>query len=258
MELPWYGFGYSIDAELRLQATSGGFTKEIMAWALRSGLVNKIIIAKMVGPTPRVVVTEDPVEVLAPSTNSIYHPISTLQGLRRLRVGETFAITSLPCHAPIAARHPGARLVVELLCDRTPFQAWTDRVLSICGVKAAEVEEFSYRRGLWPGNGYVRLFDGREMAFDFHKEWNFGRDDLQPKKCLSCTHFCTGPHITVADPWFLLERNDPCEPGKTLVRIRDREILEWVAGANVVLEPLDRRRWDQSTWWHRGRKEQRR
>lgn len=232
-----YFLAYSKSPEVRHYATSGGFTKEVLAHALRSQLVTKAIFVRMNGLKPEVVVTDDPEELFTPATNSVYDPISALAGLRQLGDDDTCAMTLLPCQVDAAPRDR-CRLAIELICGRTPLSEWTMEILSAQGVEPQEVKTLYYRTGTWPGHGHIELKDGRQGEFSFIHAWPTGGNDTQPSRCLSCQRFSLGPDITVGDPWRLFRPFDPDEPGKTLVHVKNRDLLPWLEKANIVMEPI--------------------
>jgi len=76
-----YFLAWSKDLKTRTMATSGGFTKEVLKYALVSGYVDYLVFPIMEGTKPRVVVTQDYEDLMTPRSNSVYLPISSLQGL---------------------------------------------------------------------------------------------------------------------------------------------------------------------------------
>ncbi|MBA2115012.1 coenzyme F420 hydrogenase/dehydrogenase beta subunit N-terminal domain-containing protein [Bremerella alba] len=248
-----YYLAYSKTPEVRHYSTSGGFTKEVLAYALRTKLVSKAVFVRMNGIKSEVVVTDDPQELFTPATNSIYDPISPLAGLKQLGPEETCATTLLPCHVEVAPRDK-CKLIIELLCGRTPLPEWTTEVLDAQGVKPEEVRTFYYRTGTWPGYGVIELHDGRSGEFSFVHAWPTGENDTQPAKCLTCRRISLGPDIVVSDPWGLFKHFDRNEPGKTLVHVKNRDLLPWLHQANIVLEPISEHLYQYSIRPHVNRK----
>ena len=141
-----------------------------------------------------------------------------------------------------------------MICGRTPLPEWTKEKLAAQGADPREVQTFYYRTGIWPGRGHIELEDGRQGDFSFTHAWPTGDQDTQPAKCLSCKRFSLGPDITVADPWRLFQPFDPQEPGKTLVHVKNKDLLPWLSQANIVMEPISEHLYNYSVEFHVRRK----
>jgi len=261
-----YFLAYSADPAVRCMASSGGFVRELLAYALRSGFVDQVVYMRLDGTVGRPAITDDPADLFTPAVNSVYQNVSTSHAIASLPPGARYAITALPCQIPTASGgsvaaaaaepagdEPAARLVVELFCGRAPTRQWTRELLGRLWLDESEVASFTYREGGWPGRGRIVTTSGEIVRFDYRRFWRFaGR--YSPAKCKRCTRFRVGPHITAGDPWGL---DDQVGEGKTLVAINDARLLPLVEGANLVLEALTWREWQRAAGVHKTNKQAR-
>lgn len=236
-----YFLAYSNNPEVRRYATSGGFTKELLAYALRSGYVDYLTFPRMRGTATEIVVTQDPAELFTKRTNSVYDLCNPLEGLSRIPAGKTTGITLLPCMTG-ARRLPQVGLVVELLCDYSQAGDFARRVCLHHDIDPESVTSFTHRTGTWPGKTEI-VTAGNTHVVPF--KWaSSPTKDGAPKKCHHCGRIPEQGDIAVADPWGLDRKWS--NPGRTLVRIQNPDVLDLIHGANVVLEEITVHEWDKS------------
>lgn len=235
---------YSSDDAVRRYSSSGGFSKELMRFAVVSGYVDKLVFPKMSGPRPEVCVTADPSALMSPATNSIYHPVPVLKGLKQLNEGETCAISLLPCNVRFADRDI-AKLVIELVCNHVPKANWTTRILKRLGVAIDHVTSLTYRTGDWPGMFQVACDGGSVTSRRFSGLWDNSVSDTFPTGCRSCDETYQRGDVVVADPWGI-ETPYSGEPGKTMVNVRSDAAMQLVADCDrITTEPISESLWDR-------------
>ena len=236
---------YSSDDDVRRYSTSGGFSKEIMRFAVESGYVDKLIFPKMDGLRPKVCVTGDTSELMTPATNSIYQPVPVLRGLKQLVDDETCVISLLPCHIRFADRSR-AKLIIELVCNHVPKPKWTARIFERIGVAADQVASLFYRVGEWPGMFRVETTDGKSTELRFDGLWDNVVGDTFPKGCQSCCEMFTRGDIVVADPWRIETPYDG-GLGKTMVNVRSDDAMQLVSDCDrITIEPITEKLWNKT------------
>ncbi len=251
-----YFLGYSKNRKVRRYSTSGGFTKEILAHALRSGYVDYLVFPRKRGVDTEIVVTRSADELFTPATNSVYDQCNPLSGVSEVPAESNIGISLLPCHVGAREKMPQLRFVVEILCDYTQPADYAQRICSKFGVKTSDVEELYYRTGTWPGKTTIVLRDGTVLNRPWGKYWLSDPVlDSAPRKCPPCSRICAGGDVVVADPWRLEKKWKG--PGKTMFRVMNPDILPMIHEANVEIESIQAADWERSLAPYIRRKAQR-
>ncbi len=235
---------WSTDAELRRNASSGGFVRGLLLYMLEAGVVDQVLIART-GPAgggfaPGFVATDDPVELRDRRTASVYYPVDPWSVPLDPRLA--YAATLLPCQVEtlraLQARGELMEIVyvVELLCHHTPTRDYTDAVLAELVVPSPR--RVAYRGDGWPGNMTV---DGHSVTH-MHAWGRHAAPMLA--RCRPCRRTCGAADWTVADPWGLLANMGD---GKTLVNIHTssggRVMRAAVAHDYLAVQPVDPAAW---------------
>lgn len=158
--------GYSLDADLRAQASSGGVMTEVMRYLLAEKEVDAVILARQGMPEPHLAraVVIDQVEDLLGCAQSIYYPVSMLDILRELDPRKAYAISLLPDAAATlrklqAARIPEALAVKYVLGPYTGTQLYPGALryfYRALGIREAhQLQYIKWRAGEWPG--YLKM-----------------------------------------------------------------------------------------------------
>ncbi|EAQ77163.1 Coenzyme F420 hydrogenase/dehydrogenase, beta subunit C-terminal domain [Blastopirellula marina] len=241
-----YFLAYSKNQDIRQLSTSGGFVKEVLAHALRSGLVDKIIYPHMPsGLEPIVEITSDTEKLFSPCANSIYQDIPLTRFVRdRIQQNERYAITTLPCQSKAFLLGSQFPLVIELQCGRVPSPAWTYGILTRQNLTPQDVKRFIYRTGEWPGQGRIETLDGRILPFNFRRAWD-EEVHHKPPRCCGCTLYNKSPQLVVGDPWRLLPMFSG-ESGMTLLRVNDPSLIPWLTEANIKMTAISHQKYQQS------------
>lgn len=236
---------WSTDAELRRNASSGGFVRGLLLYMLEAGVVDQVLIART-GPAgggfaPGFVATDDPVELRDRRTASVYYPVDPWSVPLDPRLA--YAATLLPCQVETlrALQARGELLeivwyVIELLCHHTPTPEFT---AAICGELGVEnPQSVVYRGNGWPGEVEV---DGRRAAQP--RMWGRHAAPMLAR-CRPCRRTCGAADWTVADPWGL---GGDMGDGKTLVKVHTssggRVMRAAVAHDYLAVQPVDPAAW---------------
>lgn len=175
--------GYSKDAEIRAQASSGGVLTQVLVHLLSSGLVDAVVLAKQGVPRAhlaRAVVLEDVDEIRA-CAQSIYSPVAMLELLLSLDPAKRYAITLLPDAAAVLRKLqadglPQACAIKYVLGPYTGTQIYPMALKYF--FKALRIKDFSelaylkWRAGEWPGylemkSKQGRLVRSRKIYYNF-------------------------------------------------------------------------------------------
>lgn len=252
MSFPKYYLAWSKNPEVRTYSSSGGFTKEIMSWALRSGYVDYLVYPIMDGLKPKIITTQDPSLIFTPYSNSVYQPTSSLKGLREVPDNKTCAITLLPCHAELP-RSPKIKLLVELLCNYSPTSTYRDDCIRRAGTEPENVKDIIFRTGVWPGITQITENDGTIRNSQFIWFNDVSECGFAPEACKRCGRVEKTGDFIVGDPWYIeKDFHNKEKPGKTLVQVKNEEYLDLFLGANIDFEEIDVTKWDISLKDHIG------
>lgn len=166
--------GYSKDAEIRAQASSGGVLTQVLIHLLSSGLVDAVVLAKQGLPQAhlaRAVVLYHADEIKG-SAQSIYSPVAMLESLLSLDPAKRYAITLLPDAAAVLRKLqadglPQACAIKYVLGPYTGTQIYPMALKYF--FKALRIKDFSelaylkWRAGEWPGYLEMQSKDGRQI-----------------------------------------------------------------------------------------------
>lgn len=251
--------GWSSDAALRFQASSGGGLSAVLVHLIESGQADYVL--------QTAVSDNDPLRnALAISTGrddifhaagSRYAPSSPLQDvIDRLDAPGRFVFVGKPCD--VAALRTLARsdarvddkvvTMLAFMCAGVPGQSGTQAVLDAMGVTDKDtVVAFRYRGGGWPGFATAKLADGTERKMDYNSSWgNILNRHLQ-FRCKICADG-TGEFadITFADGWHCDENGYPDfeeQDGRSLILTRTAKgeaLLNAAQTAGkLITEPLE-------------------
>jgi coenzyme F420 hydrogenase subunit beta len=235
---------WAADSRIRRESSSGGFTKAMLAWLVAEGRVDCAVVTRMREPfRAETIATADPIEIVTPQTNSVYHMAPVLQAIPEDR---SSAVVALPCQieairrGQASGRFAKVRYLFELMCNQVPGPGWRASLLSLFGVDAQDVARVVYRGGGWPGRVLLETKDGRELVERWgRRTWHNSR--WLPRHCQACRRLTCGGDYLVGDPWGLPPRE--IGDGKTLVVPRAAAlglpIASAAAAGAIQWQPLD-------------------
>ena len=193
--------GHSNDESVRFDSSSGGLVTQLLIFALRKGLVDGVIVAKMrkdrpLEPEAFIARSE---EELVTASRSKYCPVTLSEALRQvLREKGKFAVVGLPCHihgirkAEAALGQLGDKIVFHfgLMCSHTVSFDGTSFLLSRVRVDSKQVKSIAYRGMGWPGYMRIELVN-RSVKIPYVGSWkaywpSFACFFFTPVRCAMC------------------------------------------------------------------------
>lgn len=257
---PWRSVatGYSTDAALRHNASSGGVISALATHALATGQVDFVV---QTGPDPaaplanRTAASTTPSDVFA-AAGSRYAPSAPLADLETwlARPGK-FAFIGKPCDVSalraLARRDPRIDAKVPLMlaffCAGIPSAAGARRILDRLGVAEPEVAAFRYRGDGWPGFATATRADGSTARMSYADSWGDILSKQVQFRCKICPDAVGGDaDVVAADAWYGDERGYPSfdeQDGRSLVIVRTpagAALTEQAGTAGaLVTTPLD-------------------
>ena len=229
------GTGFSVDATLRNQASSGGVISALLLHALATGLVDFVVQTGADAEIPTANRTaastsRDDIFAAAGSRYTASAPLAELETWlarpgRFAFVGKPCDVTALRAHARtdvrIAEKVP---LMLAFFCAGIPSAAGTGRILDRLGVTPDGIAAFRYRGDGWPGFATATLKDGSIRRMSYADSWGEILAKQVQFRCKICPD-ATGnvADIACADAWYGDDRGYPSfeeQDGRSLVIAR--------------------------------------
>ncbi len=250
--------GYATDDEIRHRASSGGALTGLAVFALRAGLVDRVI---HVGADPgrptrnRTLVSRCAEEVVggAGSRYAASSPLADIdavlaEGGRALFIGkpcDVGALRQLGRFDPRVEAH--VPYILSFFCAGIPSQTGADRILAEFGMREEEVHSFRYRGFGWPGMASATAHDGRSAEMTYERSWGHHLSREVQFRCKICPDALGGvADIACADAWYGGETGYPTfeeQAGRSLVMTRTaagEQLLERALAAGAIgADPLD-------------------
>lgn len=217
--------GYSIDADIRFKATSGGIGTSLIKWLFDNNIIGTSVSFEFDTTSlryiPKMIHSFSEYKI----SGSIYQEIDLI-GFIKSHVNEirgAFACFTLPCQTravrAIVEKAGHETIIVGLACSSQQTLEATKYLVKRMGLTCKDVENIQYRGNGWPsgvqmsGKHGERIFvanNGSIWSEIFHSRLFIHR------KCFMCqdtlNKFCD---LTLADPW--LKGFNKEKIGKTLV-----------------------------------------
>lgn len=203
---------YSLDNALRYKASSGGFCKTFLKFALENKIVDKAIITILGDGAealiPNTIVTNDIEIITSTKSNTIYDKTNPLLVLRKLNPKESYAFVGLPCHILPMKRYCKKKgikvLTISLFCNHTSNNKYYKSVLDKVGLIESDIKHFEYRGSGWAGYVSIITKDDVEIKVSHHECWsNYSEKYLEMlPKCKKCFRMISEEaDICVGDAW---------------------------------------------------------
>ena len=250
--------GWSTDANIRFQGSSGGGLSAMLAHLLAANHVDAIAQteahAKVAIANTSVVTTD--VDGILKAAGSRYAPSAPLADLSdMIKDGRRFAFVGKPCdaaalRAAIAARPELGRsfpVILSFFCAGVPSETGAKAVLNALGTELSEVEAFRFRGNGWPGEATARLRDGSERGMSYHDSWGKILSKHVQHRCKICADGTgVAADIVCADAWESDDQGYPVfqdAPGVSLMVARTdmgaRLMAEAEAARVIETQPYD-------------------
>lgn len=205
--------GYSCDAEMRHQGSSGGVLSALAAYLLASGEVSfvaQIAVSHRDPLANELQISRTRDDVLR-AAGSRYAPSAPLRSIRALLdTGERFAIIGKPCD--VGALRQYARMdarvseqipyMLSFMCAGVPSMKGTLELLERMGTKRELVASLRYRGDGWPGMTSAIQKDGNNFEMDYATSWGTILNRYLQFRCKVCpdgTGECAD--IVCGDAW---------------------------------------------------------
>jgi coenzyme F420 hydrogenase subunit beta len=249
--------GYSTDERLRFQGSSGGAVTALAVYALKSGLVDRVVhvTADPTDPAGNVIsVSSSESEVIA-GAGSRYVSSSPLRDMDRLLAdGGALAFIGKPCDVsalrrlatidPRVSAH--VPLMLSFFCAGIPSRGAVGRVLAAMDAPPADLAAFRYRGNGWPGRASATLRDGGVREMSYEESWGGYLSKEVQFRCKICPDAVGGvADIACADAWYGGESGYPTFEelaGRSLIVSRTtagEALLRGAVAAGVLsTEPL--------------------
>ncbi|MFN3627941.1 MAG: Coenzyme F420 hydrogenase/dehydrogenase, beta subunit C-terminal domain [Parvibaculum sp.] len=249
--------GHASDQDVRHKGSSGGALTALAVFALRSGLVDRVvhIAADPDRPTRNIVTCSTTESEIVEGAGSRYASSSPLMDIdRMLADGGAMAFIGKPCDVSALRRlgHVDPRvtehipLMLSFFCAGIPSHDGADRVLAAMGVEPQEVSAFRYRGNGWPGKARAETFDGRVAEMTYAESWGGHLSKEVQFRCKICPDGVGGSaDVACADAWYGGESGYPSfdeEDGRSLIITRtavgERLLSRALAAGDLTAEPL--------------------
>lgn len=229
------GVGYAQDPETRFRGSSGGVITALAAFALRSGLVDRVLhaLADPANPTANITVCSRSEADIVDGAGSRYAASSPLADIETwLSEGGSFAFIGKPCDVSalrrLARMDPRIDLHVPLMlaffCAGVPNRKGAENVVSAMGLDIGDLKSFRYRGHGWPGNAAAETRDGRVAEMSYGESWGKYLAKEVQFRCKICPDAVGGSaDISCADAWYGDDQGYPAfeeKDGRSLIMSR--------------------------------------
>jgi len=204
--------GHATDPKTRREAASVGVMTAVLIHLLETGRIDGAFVVRQGIPKPekaRVVLART-VDEIRRAAQSVYIPVSVLDGLRAAVPGETYAMTCLPDQAAAlralqASGHKAAQQVEYLLGPYTGtalYPAAIRALLRSNGIRRDDaIASLQWRAGEWPGHLEIVMSSGtvvtsKKVYYNFLIPFFVTRNSLQSIDFTN--EFCD---LSVGDAW---------------------------------------------------------
>ncbi len=248
--------GHAVDPEVRYAGSSGGALSAIAGYALKSGLVTKVlhVNADPEQPTRNRITLSDNMADIVAGAGSRYATSSPLAAIQELLdQGSRFAFIGKPCD--ISALRQLSKidervnklipLKLSFFCGGIPSHDGADRIVQAMGLDPKQVATFRYRGHGWPGLTKVVSSDGEIGEMRYEDSWGGHLSKEVQFRCKICADAVGGvADIACADAWYGGETGYPQfdeADGRSLIMARTKigEQLVKEAAANGILAVKD-------------------
>lgn len=236
--------GYAADEALRAGGAGGGIVTGLLAHLLKTGAVDGGLVTRMNRERPWqaepfIATTR---EELIESQGSRYAivPMNTLWSEIRRRPGR-YAAAILPCQThgfrklqkcdpELAAR---IHIVIGLYCGGSLEPVLAPEMLAVRGIPRAELANFKFRGGEWPGQMQAVLKNGqvRPLHYSNYKDgaYNYLTSLYMPERCQTCLDGANEfADVAVSDAWTRDEQ------GEYKFKAQSRLLVRTPRGAELV------------------------
>ena len=210
--------GHSTDKMIRRNSSSGGLVRVIYEYLVTSNAVDGVLIVVQKYPKFFTTIART-VEQLNKMENSVYAPVDYSKGLKEMKKGERYAITTIGCQDKMLKKVEHLiYFKIGFLCRGTYYPSTMDNYAASLGHNS--IKNFGFRRNGWPGDIVIETDKGK---FSYKRrpsyiksprifctnEAFFSKATYLPK-CVSCKYEFSFPScdISIGDAWHSKYSND--------------------------------------------------
>lgn len=250
--------GWSTDAELRRNASSGGGLSGILVHLLASGTIDYVVQTAVAPDSPlrNALAISTGRDDVFHAAGSRYAPSSPLADIgARLDAPGRFAFVGKPCDVAglrqLARRDPRVNekvpVMIAFMCAGVPSYGGTSALLKAMGVEdESRVSAFRYRGDGWPGFATARLHDGTAFTMDYDTSWGRILNRHLQFRCKICPDgIGEFADIVCADGWYCDADGNPLfdeQEGRSIMLTRTSRgeaiVQAAMAAGAVTTEPL--------------------
>ncbi len=241
-------FGWSNDANVRKQASSGGALTELAAYLLESKTVEGIIHTQFDPKDPTKTIscistTRGDLIRRCGSRYSVSHPLEIIEDID---LSKRYAFIGKPCDVDALTNafslYPELRssivCTMSFFCAGVPSYDAQDKLLKAFGCKKEKCRFLRYRGDGWPGFATACDNEGNEYKMDYDSSWGkiLGRD-IMPVCRICMNGIGESADIACADGWYLTEDSKPDfseGDGRNVIFARTKAGLEIVERAAAL------------------------
>ncbi|GIX19291.1 MAG: hypothetical protein KatS3mg120_0967 [Erythrobacter sp.] len=250
--------GWSSDADLRRNASSGGGLSAILVHLLATGTVDYVLQTAVspVSPLRNALKISTGRDDVFHSAGSRYAPSSPLEDIAaRLSAPGRFAFVGKPCDVAglrqLARRDPRVDqkvpVMLAFMCAGVPSYRGTSALLKAMGVDdESAVTAFRFRGDGWPGFATAELADGRRFTMDYDTSWGSILNRHLQFRCKICPDgIGEFADIVCADGWHVDKAGRPLfaeSDGRSLILTRTAKgeamLQAAMAAGTLIAEPV--------------------
>ena len=229
-----YLYGYSLDEEMHMNASSGGIATELLCYLIENKIVDYVTCVTNRTSTnlPEQILTND-VALIRASRTSKYCPVKWNNILSKIDAVEgSIAVVALPCQVNSLKKYyqhkkSNIKYYISLFCNHTPsLNAAIYLANSI--EPGGKLLSITNRGGGFPGYMKVTISVGedssiRKVLLPYRKTMTAGYGKFfKNMRCIVCNDpFAKHADIVMGDSYFL---QDTDQKGTTFCIIRNKEI----------------------------------
>lgn len=210
--------------------SSGGVVTALLQHGLDTGVFDEVLTVS----NKESVVVAQPVYTKEPEKESgskyVSAPLCSIYDKSK----KNLAATALPCQAKAIRKQSRDTFIFGLFCSKLSLEDLVNYVVAQENKKGKEIEEVTYRRGIWPGKFNVNFKDGDRISQNLNRS-NFtaayNSYDFSCSGCLLCDdYFAEEADISFGDPWGKPQYQENYL-GETVIIARSKRAMDLVESA---------------------------
>ena len=229
-------YGYSMDDEMHLNASSGGIVTELLCYLISNKIVDYVtcVTTRTSENPPKLVITND-IDTIKKCRTSKYCPVLWDKVVEQIeKINGTIAVVALPCQINSLKSYFGKiksgekiRFYLALMCNHTPSLHAAEYVAKGYD-RRATLNQVVNRGGGFPGFMTFKIMENsKPICFQtpFRKTWaaGYGRY-FKNIRCVLCNDpFAQYADATFGDSYFL-QKTDTL--GTTFCMVRNQSVSD--------------------------------